>query len=622
LSRLALWQECRLHVSWEILVVFILLGSAVLSFALEKISAAETSFLVFASLMLLSLLPYESALPKADQLLNVFSTDAPITIAAMFILSAALEKCGALEILANWLGRLVKLGFYPVMFLMMFAVAMISAFVNNTPVVVIFVPVMLSLARKLQVPASKMLIPLSYASIFGGVCTLVGTSTNILASGILQDNGREPINMFELSWVGLPLLFVGAAYTVLLGSRLLPRRESLTALLSEEERREYLTTAFIHKGSQVAGKSPRDAGMLRGRGVRVLEIIRNDVAVPGDPRDSVLEEGDRLVLALRPQGFAETRSLEGLNLGAEENLGLETIAAHEGAILEGVIGPRSNLQGHSIGEINFRQRYRMIVLAIHRRGVNLRDQFDRVPLEFGDTLLMMGTDEARLELQKSDDILLLDHTPTPSTTRRKKTPAVLGTLTAMVIAVSLGLAPIFAASIIACAILFVLGALRLKEGLNAVEWNILVLIYGMLGLGLAMESTGASRLLAEQLVNLVTAAEKWGLPSDWKPYLMLAGLYLLTNFLTEILSNNATIVLMAPIALGLGDILGVDPRAYIIACCIAASASFSTPIGYQTNTYVYGVGNYKFTDFAKIGIPLNLLYFVTSIIVIPYVWSF
>jgi di/tricarboxylate transporter len=358
--------------------------------------------------------------------------------------------------------------------------------------------------------------------------------------------------------------------------------------------------------------------LQKAKGIRLLEIIRNGVAVEEDILITHLQSGDRLVLACRPSGFVEARAVEGLRLAVEEREGLETISAHEGAIVEGVIGPRSSIIGKTIHELNFRQRFRMIILAIHRRGINMRERIDTLPLEEGDTILMMGTDSAREQIRRGNDILLLDRPHTPSRDFRKKAPIVLTTMAAVVASVSLNLMPITAATIIAVGIVLCTGVLRPKDAYASIDWSILVLIYGMLGIGTAMQATGLDTRIASLLANL----QGLNLPGSWNLILILACLYLATTLLTEILSNNAAVVLMAPIGLQLGITLGVDPRPFVIAACIASSASFSTPIGYQTNTYVYSVGGYRFADFMRIGLPLNILYLTGTVILAPIMWSF
>ena len=604
--------------SWEIIFVLGLLVCTVVSFALEKIPTDQTAILAITAILVAGLLPMAKTLPDTAMLLGVLTNPAPLTIAAMFVISAALEKCGAIEILAVYLGKLATIGYRRFLLVLVLGVAVISAFVNNTPVVVVFLPVVLSLSRQLKVPASKLLIPLSYASIFGGTCTLVGTSTNLLGSSIIEQAGHPPLAMFELASIGVPLLLIGTVYLLIFGNRLLPNRESLTSILSEEERKEYLTEAFVKKGSPLAGISAGESDLLKRSSVRILEIIRNEVALPGNLREVKLRESDRLILACRPSGFAHARSVEGLDLGMEIGLGLETIAAHEGSIVEGVIGPRSTITGKTISELHFRQRFRMIILAIHRKGINLRDTIDELTLKFGDTVLMMGTDQAIEQLRTSDDVLLLDRPATPAKSLRRKMPLVLTILAGVVAIAALTPAPIVATALTGCALVFATGCLKPDEGYASIEWSIIMLIYGMLGLGLAMQTTGAAQLLANALVGLADAT----VSDPLKPYILLAALYLCTSILTEMLSNNATIVLMAPLAIGMAETLGVDPRPFIVAACIASSASFTTPIGYQTNTYVYGVGGYKFADFFKIGLPLNLIYFSVSVVLIPRIWSF
>lgn len=604
--------------TWEIAFVLILLILAIASFILEKIPSDLTAITLFIIILLVGLLPVANTLPSTSIMLSVFANPAPVTVASMFIISAALEKCGAIEVLAVFLEKLADLGYRCFLLVMILGVAIASAFINNTPIVVVLLPVILSLSKKMGIPASKFLIPLSYASIFGGICTLVGTSTNILASSIIEAAEQPPLGMFETAWIGVPLLLVGSIYLIFFANQLLPVRETLTSILSEEERKEYITEAYVQHDSSVIGKTLAESGLLKTGSARVLEIIRDQVALFTDLNNLVLSEGDRLIMALRPSGVAHARMIDGVNLAAEMGQGLETIAAHEGSIVEGVIGTKSTITGKNIRETNFRQRYRMIVLAIHRGSVNLREKLEQVPLEFGDTLLMMGTDTAIEDLRKSDDILLLDRPTTPAKSMRQKMPIVFIIIAAIIISASLNLVPIVAATLTGVGAIFLTGCLKPNEGYAAIEWSIIFLIYGMLGVGMAMYSTGTATFLVDEFAALTESL----ISDPLKPYIMLAGLYLCTTVLTEFLSNNATIVLMAPVAIGIAESLGVDPRPFIITAAIASSASFSTPIGYQTNTFVFGVGGYRFSDFYKIGLPLNIIFFIVSMALIPRIWSF
>ncbi len=604
--------------TWEIIFVFSLLVLAIISFVWERISADLTALTVFGILLFVSMLTKSDQLPDLDAMLSVFSNSAPLTIAAMFIVSGALERTGAIDLITSYLRKLVKLPYRGFLFIMVIGVAAVSAFVNNTPVVIVLMPVILSLSREMGVASSKLLIPLSYASIFGGTCTLLGTSTNLLASGILRDAGHAPIGMFELAAVGLPILVVGSIYLVLFGNKLLPHRETLTSILSDEERKEFITEAFVKAGSDLHGQTAKESGMLKGRGIRLLEIVRHGVAVIGDPKNTKLQYGDRLVLACRPSGVAEANSMKGIDIQPELTQGLETIATDEGAIVEGVVAPHASITGKTLGEINFRQRFRMVVVAVHRKGTNQRERLASLRIQEGDTLLMMGSTKAIDSLANSEEIIILDRPRVPTRSLRVKMPIAIAITTGIVLMASTNIVPIFAAVSLGVAILLLSGCMKPKDAYASVEWSILVIIFGMLALGQAMDSTGASLMIAESMTGLIKSLA----PEHLQSVVMLAFIYIITSTFTEFLSNNAAVALMVPIALGIAATLGVDPRPFVVGSCIAASASFATPIGYQTNTYVYGVGGYRFADFTKVGLPLNIICFIVTVIVVPMFWEF
>lgn len=597
--------------TWEIAFVLLLIVGALLCFLNEKLPPDVTALVLFVILLV------SGVVPQA-KVFSVLANPAPLTVGAMFILSAALVKSGAIDRLAALLGQLAGLHYLTLMSLIVLGVGGLSAFINNTPVVVVLVPVIISLARKMKLPASKMLIPLSYAAVLGGCCTLLGTSTNLLVTGILQSRGEPPLRMFELSWIGLPMLAAGATYIALFGRHLLPKREPGSVALAEEDRREYITEVFVRPDSPPVGRTLAEAGLTLSRGIRVLELIRDENSLPLKNPDPRLAAGDRLVLACRPQGVTHTRSIDGIDLATELKLGLGQISAHEGVLVEGVIGPNSDLIGQSVSEAGFRRRFHLVVLAIHRHGKELRGEFEQRRLQNGDILLLMGTEKAVESLRASEDLLLIDRPPVPARRDSRHLLIVLGSILGMILTSSFGWMSIEVAALLACVVVFVTGCLKPRDGYNAIEWNLLLLIYGMLALGLAMEHTGTSTYVVDRLLWLVNHF----VPPEHKPLVMLAAFYLLASVLTELLSNNAVAALMTPLALSLAVQLGVDPRPFVIAVCIAASAAFATPIGYQTNTYVYGVGGYRFADFLKFGLPLNALCFVIAMYVIPAVWPF
>jgi di/tricarboxylate transporter len=595
--------------TWEIAAVLAIVLIAIACFVWEKYPpdvVALSLFVVIAA----------SGLVSVKDAFAVFSNPAPITVAAMFVLSAALLRCGALDYLSGAFERAVVLPYQVVIFLLVALVAFVSAWINNTPVVVVFVPVVLSLARRMDIAASKFLMPISIASVLGGNCTLIGTSTNLVVNGVLVEHDQPGLGMFELAAVGIPAAVGGAIFLAVFGKRLLPVRESLTSILSEEERREYMTEAFVPAGSPLIGRSLRAAGLIRARGFRVIEVVRDGVAIHIDPAATALEEGDRLVLACRPSGIAHARSMPGFDFTAEA--GLEQIAAHEGVVFEGAVAPNSEIIGQSISELNFRQRFRVIVLAIHRGGENVREKLETLPLQMGDILLMMGTEQAVNALRQGNDIILFDRPPLPSLSRHRRIPLVLGTIAAVVTAETLGLVPIHLGAIAGALLMCFTGCIKPKEAYESIEWNLLFVIFGMLALGIAMQQSGAADWLARNAV----AAVDHVVSGPHKPLVMLACLYLITMVLTEILSNNAVAALMAPIALGIAGEAGLEARPFVIAVTVAASAAFATPIGYQTNTYIYGIGGYRFRDFVRVGVPLNLLCFAVAMVVIPRVWPF
>lgn len=595
--------------TWEIAAVLALVAAAIVSFVREKFPPDVVALSLFVIIAATGLVPINDAFA-------VFSNPAPITVAAMFVLSAALLRCGALDYLTGAFEKAAILPYQLVIFLLVAFVAFISSWINNTPVVVVFVPIVLSLARRMKLPASKFLIPISYASVLGGSCTLIGTSTNLVVNGILVERDQPGFGMFELAWVGVPATVIGGLYLALLGKRLLPARETLTSILSDEERREYMTEAFVPPTSPLIGRSLRAAGLIRARGFRVIEVVRDGVAIHVDPDSTPLEEGDRMILACRPSGIAHARSMPGFDFTAEA--GLEQIAAHEGVVFEGAVAPNTEIIGQSISELNFRQRFRVIVLAIHRNGVNVRDKLETLPLQMGDILLMMGTEQAVDGLRSGNEIILFDRPPLPSLSRHKRIPLVLATIAAVVLAETFGVVPIHLGAIAGAVLMCLTGCIKPKQASESIEWNLLFVIFGMLTLGVAMQQTGAAAWLAKNVVSAVDLV----ISGPAKPLVMLGCIYLVTTILTEVLSNNAVAALMAPIAIGIAAEAGLEARPFIIAVTFAASAAFATPIGYQTNTYIYGIGGYKFRDFVKVGVPLNILCFIVAMVVIPRVWPF
>ena len=528
----------------EAIISFLLLGCALVSFFWEKISVDVTALALLASILMISFFGNLSAWPSYKDILQVFSAEAPITIAAMFVISAALNRCRIIEQMTDFLGKFCKLGYSKFMLILLALVALVSAFVNNTPVVVVLLPAIFTLSRKLGISSSKLLIPVSYASIFGGCCTLVGTSTNILANGIITSTevypGLEPIGMFELSKLGLPLLFISLGFLVLFSRYLLPEREGLTNILSEIEQKQFMTEAVVLKSSPLIGKSVQESDIAKMSGARILDVIRQGESLGSAKKNSPLIAGDKLILSCKPQGIIETNDIDGLHLVDETKYGLEQISSEESLMVEAVIGPSSPLISKTLSEANFRTRYNLGVLALHRKGKNLNARLDEIRLKASDTILLMGVTKDIEKFRDSEETILLDQAMVPMKNLRNKAPIALTVLFLVIASAALRWLPISVASLVGVSLLFVTGCIKPREAYEAIEWNILVLIYGMLALGMVMESSGASTLFASS-VGYISGQ---GMDGPIQIILTLIVLYLITSILTELLSNAATIVIM------------------------------------------------------------------------------
>lgn len=608
----------------ETAIAFILLFSALLSFVLEKVSLDVTALCLLALILAISGIGILEKWPSPKDVLLIFANEAPLTIAAMFVISSALNKSNVLERISQYLEKFSSYGYRKFMLVLLALVALTSAFINNTPVVVVLLPVVMALSKSLGVSSSKMLIPVSYASIFGGCCTLMGTSTNILASGIMGSNElyphMQPMSMFELSKIGLPLMAVSLLVLVLFGKKLLPNREALTSIISDIDRKEFITEARISSNSSLVGKSLSETKLSEITGARVIDVVRGKNSVFADGSKLKFQSGDKIILSCKPEGLVEANDVEGLDLFGALGLGIEHISSNEGFMVEAMVRPSSSIIHKTLAEVNFRSKFNLTILAIHRKGKNINHRIGSPRLQASDTLLILGTKESINSLREEDDLLFLDKPKIALESLKQKSGLVISVLAGIVTVASLGILPISTAALCGVAILLVTKCIKPAEAYKSIEWNIIILIYGMLALGVILQKTGASSKIA----FLVESITENAFEPEFRMIGILIVIYLVTALLTEILSNNATIVIMAPITLEVAnqmELVASDARAFILTACIAASASFLTPIGYQTNTFVYSVGGYRFTDFFKVGLPFNLLYFSGTILLVSVYWG-
>jgi di/tricarboxylate transporter len=566
---------------------------------------------------ILPVAPDDAELAKFDAL-RVFAHPAPITVACMFVLSAALDKTGVIDGLGHFFERKAATSPLRMLLALMLLVALLSGFMNNTPVVVVFMPIVLAICRRKDWKASRYLMPLSYAAIAGGTLTIVGTSTNMISAAIMKEHGFEPFTMFEVTKLGAVVVVLVVGYMMTVGRRLLPDRVTLAALIDSERSREFITHAWVAGGSPLVGRKFTDTVLAKLRQARVLEVMRDGRRLRAPLDEIAFAEGDEIVFKGEAKALMELSEREDIEMGGGDGLGLEGMRTESAVLMEAIIGPDAEIAGKSLRELMFRQRFGVWIVAVHRRGENLRERFEDERLAFGDTLLMQGPADKMQQMFKMKDFVNLS-APKGEVHRVRKAPVALlaiglfmlaGALTGLKVLPEI---PIVVLAMGAALMVLVSGCVQPAEAYAAIEWKVLFIIFGMLGLGLALERSGLAGLMAVHLVQWIGN----------HPHLLVAGLYLLAAVMTELISNNAVAALLTPLAIVVGMEAGLsDPRPLVVAVMFGASASFSTPIGYQTNTFVYGAGGYRFGDFFRTGAPLAVLVWITASLLIPILWPF
>lgn len=591
--------------SYEILFVFAVLGLAVFLFVTEKLPVDLVALVVMGLLLV-------SGIITPAQGLSGFSNTATITVGAMFILSAGLFKTGAVSFLGTFVNKIFQKSFLVAMLVVMILVGVLSAFINNTPVIAIFLPILLGVARETHISASKILMPISFASMFGGVCTLIGTSTNILVSSIAEEQGIRAFSMFEFAPLGLIMFAVGTTYMLIVGIKLIPERRGEGDLTETFALNEYLTEIVILPEAASVGQKIKNAAIVKDLDISILEIRREDEIIHQPGPEVVLMADDVLLVRCDLEKIRAMQEREGIRLKPQAKWGDESISSEDFRLLEVVIAPSSGLVGRTLKTSNFRENYGATVLALRHRGRLLREKISDTELSAGDLLLVEIHLERLNAFKRNDDFIITSESATVEF-RRNKVFIAIAVVAGVVLAASLGFAPIVAAAVIGAILLILFRCITLDEAYQAIDWKIIFLLAGVLSLGVALEQTGAARLIASNLVTSVGTVHLIALVSAF---------YLLTSVLTEMMSNNATAALLAPIAIATAATLGVNPQPFLMAVTFAASASFMTPVGYQTNTMIYGPGQYKFFDFVKVGTPLNIIFWLMATFLIPVFWEF
>lgn len=584
-----------------ILVALVILF-LLLAFVREWVKPDIAVVVAVAILLVLGLL-------DSKQVLSVFSNSAPITIAALFIVSAALEKTGCVAKLAQWIGGVAEQNERKLLIVIMITALVISPFINNTPVVMVLMPAVITIATKLHISPSRFLIPLSYATILGGMMTMIGTSTNILVDGVARDMGLAAFSMFEITAPAIILGFLGLIFIYFFAPRFLPLRETLAQQYMGASDRAFMTELFVPENSRLAGKTLSEA-KLDQAGVAVLKLFRNDEAISSPPMNTRLKVGDRLVVHSKGSTMMDLHSSDLVGLRGNSDHDLEMLRRKDAIVIETIVGSSSRYVQRPIRDLDLLARYGIHLIAVHRKDASIGDIVDDFQLQFGDVLLVEGTPAQIKRFCENGDLFALTEGKVTAP-RQHKAPIALAVIAGVMILAAFKVLPIEALAIIGVAVVLATGCIRSDEAYKAIEWPLIVMIFGMLAISIAMRESGLADMAARSLLDLGEELDPW-----W----ILLAIILLTSMTTELLSNNAVAVLMTPIVIELAHHMGVDARPFVVGVMFAASMSFATPIGYQTNTLVYSAGNYKFSDFARLGIPLNLLLGLGAALLIPFFW--
>ena len=592
----------------DIILVMLLLLFGFIMFVTEMFSIDVTAMILLTILFMLGYLTPSEAL-------SGFSNPAVITIAFLFIISRALQKTRILEYLIIRVRRLADKSILIGRAVYLFTIGVASAVVNNTAIVAIFMPVSIRLAQKYKMSPSKMLIPLSYSAILGGTLTLVGTSTNLLVNSIyVKVPGVEPMGMFEFFKYGAILMLVGLLYILFIAPMILPSRTSTSSLTKSYRLGGYLTEMRVTAESPLNGRTCLERGINKNYDVMVLDILRDNKMITNMIRLTKLKEGDVLFVRGTLENFLRMKEVEKVALLTDEKLTQEELEQEDNVVLECLITDKSDLVGKSLMTSNFRRRFGSFILAIRREGTIVREKIAHVVLSAYDTLLVYGPKNKVNELSKTNEFVVLGEVDAELRKQRFWWMTIVVIIGTIALA-AFGFMPIVKSAMLGVVILLALKILTPQESYQSINWQVIILISALIPVGIVIQKTGTAGWIA----GLISSATE-SVPSEWQPKVLLALIYFITIFLTEISSNAATAIIMTPISIAVAQQMGFDPRAFVFAVAFAASASFITPVGYQTNLMVYGPGGYKFSDYIRVGFPLAFIFWIMAIFILPILW--
>ncbi len=583
-----------------IAIVLTLLVAAIVLFSIEVISVDMVTLLLLSALVATRILTPTEAF-------SGFSSELIIILASIFVLNGALQHAGLMAVISGRLQKVASRHPNRLLLALMSTVGAISAFMNNTTATALFVPPVMGVARRSGISPSKLLMPLAYASILGGTCTLIGTSTNIAVSGYISQAGLKPLGLFEITPVGLAILLVGMLYMLVIGKRLLPDHP-IEGFTEDYDMREYLSEIIVVPNSHLIGQR-MFASDLTKMDFRVLEVVRGPKRFIPNP-DTIIQKDDVLLVQGRAEDLMKVKATAGIEIKPDLHLGETERVTKDIKIAEALVNPRSEVIGRTLKETGFRQRFGLTVLAVYRRGEALRDKNGDIQLQLGDLLLVQGT-AGRMELFRQDRGFAVLGEVQPAERNREKGLAVVGLFAAALIVGGAGWLPLSIALVLAAVLTVVTRIVPLEKAYEYIDWRLLILIGGMTAFGLAMQKTGTAEFLAQGVVQLL---------GSLGPEVILAGFFILTVLLTQPMSNAAAALVVLPVALQTAKDLGVNERTFAIAVMLAASISFIAPLE-PSCILVYGPGKYRFKDFVKTGLGLTVILCAVVIPLVLWKWS-
>ena len=595
--------------TFEIAFVLALILLAFILFVTEKFSLDVTALLILTILFLGGFL-------TIDEAISGFSNPAVITISLLFVLSYALQKTRILEYLIVRINQLVSRSITLGLSVYLLTIALASALMNNTAIVAIFMPVTIRLAHRYHMSPSKLLIPLSYAAIMGGTLTLVGTSTNLLVNSIYINNNGLALGMFEFAKYGWITLVIGLIYILTIAPKILPSRTVTSSLTKSYHMAGYLTEMKVSKDSPLVGSTCQERNVSHNYDVIVLDIQRDKRLISYNVGNEKLEQGDILFVKGSVESFLQMKEVEKVSLLTDEKLTQSELEQEDNILIECMVTDQSDLIGQTIMNSNFRKRFYAFILAIRREGSIIRNKIAHVLIQSYDTLLIYGGKKQLEKLANSSGFILLGEVQEKLVKVRFWWISILSIFATITLAAA-GVLPIIKGALLSVVVLLAFRVITPNEAYQSIHWQVIVLIAALIPLGTVIESTGTASFIGESISQFVRSYS-----DNLQPHILLALTYLITMILTEVSSNTATAIIMTPVVLSISASMGLDARPLIFGVCFAASASFSTPVGYQTNLMVYGPGGYRFSDFIKVGLPLSITLWLTAIIIIPMIWPF